>query len=165
MLYLHPKQILINHFFKQAVSTVLHKSVCNPCINEASQQWCVLTVRFQVLHAHVLFIVPLGLGTYHSQAQTIIRAVLLSGKLPTTRGAATTLQVQTFNHIVDADTSPMFTGKVAVDQRFLSAILLLVRFLQLHGAQFFYHGSGFLTGNFLALLGVDRPSTLLSNAA
>ena len=54
----------------------------------------------------------------------------------------------------------MFTGKVAVDQRFLSAILLLVRFLQLHGAQFFYHGSGFLTGSFLALLGVDRPSTL-----
>ena len=51
---------------------------------------------------------------------------------------------------------PMFTGKIAVSQRFLNAILrLLGGLFQLHRVQLLHHGCGFLPGSFLAFLGVD----------
>ena len=50
----------------------------------------------------------------------------------------------------------MFTGKIAVSQRFLNAILhLLGRLFQLHRAQLLHHSFGFLPGRSFAFLGVD----------
>ena len=71
-------------------------------------------------------------------------------------GMAADLPVQSFNDIVDTDTSPVFSGKIAVGQCFFNAVLHLPGdFFQLQGTQFFYHGSGFLTDSFLTLPGVD----------
>ena len=51
----------------------------------------------------------------------------------------------------------MFTGKIAVSQRFLTAVLhLLGSLFQLNGMQFLHHGFRFFSGSFLACLGVDR---------
>lgn len=51
-------------------------------------------------------------------------------------GSAADLTVQLLNHVVGTDARPMLTGKIAVDQSFLNAVLdLLGSLLQLHGAQ------------------------------
>ncbi len=72
-------------------------------------------------------------------------------------GAASDLPVQPFNDIVGADTGPVLTGKIAVGQSLINAVLhLLSGLLQFHGTEFFYHGFGLFTGCFLALLGMDR---------
>ena len=92
-------------------------------------------------------------ATWRSRAQTSMRAELPSGKLPTTRVAASDLPVQPFNDIVGADTGPVLTGKIAVGQSLINAVLhLLSGLLQFHGTEFFYHGFGLFTGCFLALL-------------
>ena len=71
--------------------------------------------------------------------------------------AAADLPVESFNNVVGTDTGPVFTGKIAVSQRFLNAIFYLLGSLfQLHRVQLLHHGFGFLTGSFLVLLGVDR---------
>ena len=71
--------------------------------------------------------------------------------------AAADLPVQPFNDIVGADTGPVLTGKIAVGQSLINAVLhLLSGLLQFHGTEFFYHGFGLFTGCFLALLGMDR---------
>ena len=41
-------------------------------------------------------------------------------------GTATDLTVQPFNGIIGTDASPMFTGKIAVSQRFFNAVLHLL---------------------------------------
>lgn len=67
------------------------------------------------------------------------------------------LPVGPFNDVIGTDAGPVFTGKIAVSQRFLDAILYLLSGLfLLHSAQLLHHGSGFLPGSFLAFLGVDR---------
>ena len=40
-------------------------------------------------------------------------------------GSESDFPVQPFNHIIGADASPVFTGKIAVVRRFLNAILRL----------------------------------------
>ncbi len=72
-------------------------------------------------------------------------------------GTAADLPVEPFNDVIGLDTGPVFPWKLTVGQSLLNTIRYLPgNLLQLHGAQFFYHGSGFLPGRFLALLGVDR---------
>ena len=67
------------------------------------------------------------------------------------------LTVQPLDHVVSADARPMLTGKIAVGQRLLNAVLdLFGSLLQLHGAQLGDHGIRLLAGRFFALLGVDR---------
>ena len=41
-------------------------------------------------------------------------------------GSSADLTVQPLDHVVGADTGPMFAGKIAVDQRFLNAVLDLL---------------------------------------
>ena len=72
-------------------------------------------------------------------------------------GTAADLPIQPFNDIVGADTSPVLTGKIAVSQRFLNAVLHLPGYLfQIHGVQFLHHRLSRFSGFFLVLLGVDR---------
>ena len=50
----------------------------------------------------------------------------------------------------------MFTGEIAVSQRFLNATLqLLVSLFQLHSVHLLHHSLGFFPGSSLALLSVD----------
>ena len=51
-------------------------------------------------------------------------------------GSAADFTVQPLDHVVGTDASSMLVGKIAVDQRFLNAVLdLLGSLLQFHGAQ------------------------------
>ena len=113
--------------------------------------------RLQVLHVHVLLAAPLGTchmtkaGTDQHQGRVAI------GERPHHAGSAADLTVQPLDHVVCTDAGPMLTGKIAVGQRFLNAVLdLLGSLLQLHGAQLGDHGIRLLAGRLLALLGVDR---------
>ena len=95
-------------------------------------------------------------ATWRSRAQTSIKAELPSGKLLSHECGGGS-PVESFNNVVGTDTGPVFTGKIAVSQRFLNAIFYLLGSLfQLHRVQLLHHGFGFLTGSFLVLLGVDR---------
>ena len=117
----------------------------------------VLNGSLQVLHIHVLLVAPLGTshmaqpGTDQHEGRVAIREATYH------TGAAADLPVQPFNDIVCTNTGSMLTGKIAIGQRFLNAILhLLGGLFQLHGTEFLYHGFSFLPGSLLALLGVDR---------
>ena len=84
-----------------------------------------------------------------------MRAELPSGKLPTA-GYGADLPVQPLDHLVGADESPVFIGKITVGQGFLNAIVhLLVSLLPFHGTEFLHRSFGLLSGGFLALLGMD----------
>ena len=48
------------------------------------------------------------------------------GECPHHAGSSADLTVQPLDHVVGADTGPMFAGKIAVDQRFLNAVLDLL---------------------------------------
>ena len=63
-------------------------------------------------------------------------------------GTAAALPVQSLKTIVGTDAGPTFTGRIAVNQRFLNIIRRLFGgLLQLHRAQLLYHGFGFLPGD------------------
>lgn len=73
--------------------------------------------------------------------------------------AAADLPVQSFNHIIGADSSPVLTGKIAVSQSLLNAILhFLIRLFQLHGAQLFHHSFGLFAGSPFTLLSLKGDS-------
>ena len=110
-----------------------------------------------MLHIHVLLVAPLGAGymaqpgTDQHQGRITVRETVYHPS------AAADLPVQPFNDIIGTDAGPMFTGEIAVSQRFLNAILHLLRGLfLLHRAQLLHYGFGLLPGCFLALLSVDR---------
>lgn len=117
----------------------------------------VLKGGLQVLHVHVPLATPLGAGhmvqpgtDQHADEVAIREAVHYAGM-------AADLPVELLNDIVGANASPVFAGKIAVGKRLLNALLhLLGSFFQFYGTQFFYHGSDFLTGSFLARLSMDR---------
>ena len=76
-----------------------------------------------MLHIHVLFIAPLC-----ARNMTQPRAGQHQGGVPIWErphhtGPAADLTVQPLDHIVGADTCPVLTGKVAVGQRLLDAVL------------------------------------------
>ena len=79
--------------------------------------------RLQVLHVHVFLAAPLGTchmakaGTDQHQGGVAIR------ECPHHAGSAADLTVQPLDHVVGADSGPVFAGKIAVGQRFLNAVL------------------------------------------
>ena len=110
-----------------------------------------------MLHIHVFLVAPLGArhvaksGADQHQGRVPIR------ECPHHAGPAADLTVQPLDHIVGANTRPVFAGKIAVGQRLLDAIFdFLGSLLQLQRFQFGNHGFRLLTGGFLALLRVDR---------
>ena len=111
----------------------------------------------QVIHVHVLLVAPLGAshmaqpGTDQHQSRVTVR------ETDHHTGTAANFPVESLNDVIGTDAGLMFAGKIAVSQRFLNTILYLLGSLfQLHKAQLLHHGSGFLPGSFLALLGMDR---------
>ena len=113
--------------------------------------------RLQVLHVHVFLAAPLGArhmaepGADQHQGGVAVR------ERPYHSRPSADLTVQPLDHVVCTDAGPMLTGKIAVGQRFLNAVLdLLGSLLQLHGAQLRNHGFCLLAGRLFALLGVDR---------
>ena len=73
-----------------------------------------------------------------------------------TRPAAD-LTVQSFDHIVCSDASPMLTWEVAVGQCFLNTVLHFLRcFFQLHRFQLGNYGLCFFTRGIFTLLCMDR---------
>ena len=117
----------------------------------------ILNGSLQMLHVHVLLVAPLGTshmaqpGTDQHQGRVAVR------EAANHTGTAADLSVQSLNHIIGTDTSPVLTGEIAVGQRFLNAIFhLLGGLFQLHGAQFLHHGLRLFPGGFLALLSMDR---------
>ena len=116
----------------------------------------ILKGRLQVLHVHVLLVAPLGTshmaqpGTDQHQSGVAVREAAHH------TGAAADLPVQSLNDIIGLDTGPVFTWKLTVGQSFLNAVLHLPGgLLQFRAAQLLHHGSGFLSGSFPALLGVE----------
>ena len=104
------------------VSRNFRKKVCRAW-HERSQPAMEASSRAaQVLHVHVLLVAPLGAGHMAQPGTDQHEAELPSGKLPTPSAAAD-LPVQPFNDVIGTDASPMFTGEIAVSQRFLNAIL------------------------------------------
>ena len=117
----------------------------------------VVQSRLQVLHVHVFFVAPLGARHMAQPGADQHQGGVAIGECPHHPRPSTDLTVQPLDHVVGADARPMFTGKVAVGQSFLNAILdLLGSLLQLHGAQLRNHGLCLLAGCLFALLGVDR---------
>ena len=110
-----------------------------------------------MLHIHVLLIAPLGTshmsrpGTDQHESRVTVRE---TAHYP---DATADLPVQSLNHIIGTDASPVLAGKIAVGQCFFNAVLhLLGGLFQLHRMQLLHYGFGLLTGGFLALLGVER---------
>ena len=110
-------------------------------------------------------------ATWHSRAQTSIRAELPSEKLPTTWGRR---RISRFSLSItllvgmrvqcSLGKSQQVSGSSMPSSTFLSG------FFQLHRAQFLHHGLGYLAGRFLALLGMDclasrLPASLWSEAS
>ena len=118
---------------------------------------CVVGGSLQVLHVHVLLVAPLSTGHMSQPGADKHEGRVTIWETANHTSAAANLPIQSFNNVVGTDTGPVFTGKIAVSQRFLNAIFYLLGGLfQLHKAQLLHHGFGFLTGSFLVLLGVDR---------
>ena len=74
----------------------------------------VLNSRLQVLHVHVLLVAPLGTshmaqpGTDQHESRVTVR------ETANHTGAAADLPVQTFNDIVGADASPVFSRSMTL---------------------------------------------------
>ena len=116
----------------------------------------ILKGGLQMLHVHVLLATPLRTGhmtqpgTDQHEGRVSVREAAHHPSAPAD------LPVESLNDIIGTDASPVFAGKIAISKSLLNPILhLLGGLFQLHGAQFFYHGPGFLTSSFLALLGMD----------
>ena len=110
-----------------------------------------------MLHVHVLLVAPLGAGHMAQSGADQHEGGVAVRETAYHPSAAADLPVQPFNDIIGTDAGPMFTGEIAVSQRFLNAILHLPgRLFQLHRAQLLHHGFGFLPGRSFAFLGVDR---------
>lgn len=108
-------------------------------------------------HIHVLFAVPLG--TRHMAKPRIDQheCGVAIGVRPHQLRPSTNLTVRLLDHVVGADTCPVLTGKIAVGQRFLNAVLdLFDGLLQLHDTQLGNHGLCLLVERLFTLLGVDR---------
>ena len=72
------------------------------------------------------------------------------GERPHHAGPAADLTIQPLDHVVGTDACPVLTGKIAVGQSFLDAVLnLLGSLLQLHCSQLGNNGFCFLAGRFL----------------
>ena len=110
-----------------------------------------------MLHIHVLAVAPLGTGHMAEPGADQHEGRIAIRETAHHPGAAADFPVEPFNHIVCADTSPVFAGKVAVSQGLLNTVLnFLGGLFQFHGTKFLHNCFGLLTGSLLALLGMNR---------
>ena len=76
-----------------------------------------------MLHVHVLLVAPLGTSHMAQPGTDQHKCRVAVGEAANHTGAAADLSVQSLNHIIGTDTGPVLTGKIAIGQRFLNAIL------------------------------------------
>ena len=86
----------------------------------------VVQRRLQVLHVHIFFAAPLRArhmakpGADQHQSRVAVR------ERSHHAGSAADFTVQSLDHVVGANARSMLTGKIAVDQSFLNAVLDLL---------------------------------------
>ena len=85
----------------------------------------ILKGSLQVLHVHVLRVTPLGTGHMAQPSTDQHESRVDVRETANHTGAAADLAVQPFNDIVSTDTSPVFTWKIAVGQRFFNTVFYL----------------------------------------
>ena len=109
-----------------------------------------------MLHIHVLLVAPLGVCHVAEPCADQHQDGVPIQERPHHTGPAADLTVQPLDHVVGADTRPVFAWAVAVGQRFFNAVLdLSGSRRQLQRSQFCNHGFCLLARGFLALLCVD----------
>ena len=110
-----------------------------------------------MLHVHILLVAPLGAGHMAQAGADQHKGRVTIREAAHHTGAAADLPVQSLNHIIGADASPVLAGKISVGQCLFNAVLhFLGSLFQFHGAKFFHHSFRFLPSGFFALLGMDR---------
>ena len=110
----------------------------------------VVQSRLQVLHIHVFFIVPLGTSHAAKPCADQHQDRVPVRKCSHHAGPAADLTIQPSNYVVGANARSMFTGKVAVVQHLINAVLhFLGGSFQFHRFQLSRNGFGLLTGGFL----------------
>ena len=110
-----------------------------------------------MLHVHAFLAAPLGARRVAKSGADQYQGRVPVRERPHHARPPTDLSVQPLDHVAGTDARPVLTGKIAVGQRLLNAVLdLLGGLLQLHGAQLGNDGLYLLAGCLFALLGVDR---------
>ena len=84
----------------------------------------VVQSRLQVLHVHVFLVAPLGARHVAEPRADQHQGGVAIGERPHHAGSAADLTVQPLDHVVGADTRPVFAGKIAVGQRFFNTYSL-----------------------------------------
>ena len=74
----------------------------------------ILKGCLQVLHIHVLFVAPLRAGYMAQPCTDQHKGRVTIREAAHHTGAAADLPVQSLNHIIGADASPVLAGKIAV---------------------------------------------------
>lgn len=99
-----------------------------------------------MLHVRIFLVSPLGSSNMMQLGTDQYERGIVIWKTAYPTSATANLQVQPLNDIIGTNASPALTGKIAIGQRFLNAILyLLSSLLQLHSVKLFYHGFGFFS--------------------
>ena len=83
----------------------------------------VVQSRLQVLHVHVFLVAPLGARHMAQPRADQHQGGVAVRERSHHAGSAADLTVQPLDHVVGADSGPVFAGKIAVGQRFLNAVL------------------------------------------
>ena len=73
-----------------------------------------------MLHVHVLLVAPLGTGHMAQPGTDQHEGGVAVREAAHHTGTAADLPVKPFHDVISTDTGPMFTGKIAVSQRFLN---------------------------------------------
>lgn len=95
----------------------------------------VVQRRLQVLHVHIFFAASLR-ARHMAKPSADQHQSRVAVRERSHHAGSADLTVQPLDHVVGTDASSMLVGKIAVDQRFLNAVLdLLGSLLQFHGAQ------------------------------
>lgn len=96
----------------------------------------VIQCRLQVLHVHIFFAAPLRARHMAKPGADQYQSGVAVRERSHHAGSAADFTVQPLDHVVGADARPMLTGKIAVGQRLLNAVLdLLGSLFQFHGAK------------------------------
>ena len=82
----------------------------------------VVQSRLQMLHIHVLFVVPLSACHVAQSRADQHQGGVPIRKRPHHAGPAANLTVQPLDYLVGANARPVFAGKVAVGQRLLNTV-------------------------------------------
>ena len=90
---------------------------------ESADNGGVVESSLQMLHVHVLLVAPLGAGHMAESGTDQHKGRIAIRESAHHPSAAADLSVEPFDHIVGADSSPVFVGEFAIGQCFLYTVL------------------------------------------